>query len=112
MKNWEIKSFKHLKELLISNEEFRNQLVNDPEKTILEAESKTSPLGWDKWIYRITVGGLVAIVLTIIISVVIMYGEDETEAFQVPDLFVSIGSGAIGAVAGLLTPTPTEKKEE
>ena len=112
MKKWEIKSVRHLKELLINNEDFRNQLINDPEKTLLESETKPGPLGWDKWIYRITVGGLIAITLTIIISVVIIYEKQNGTAFEVPDLFVAIGSGAIGALAGLLTPTPTEKQEE
>jgi hypothetical protein len=58
------------------------------------------------------VGGLIVIILAVIISVVIMYSQSKSGNFQVPDLFVAIGSGAIGAVAGLLTPTPTEKQQE
>lgn len=111
MKRWKIKSFKHFQQLYVGNQEFRDNVNTNPEETILNAKIPDNPLSWDKWIYRITVIGLVLIVITIIISVVIMYGEDETSDFQVPDLFVAIGSGAIGAIAGLLTPTPTEKKE-
>lgn len=113
MTKWKIKSFNEFRMLLASDPEFQKRIQQDAIKTITEdVEVPPNPLTWDKWIYRITVGGLVVIVLTIIICVVIMYGEDETGTFEVPDLFVSIGSGAIGAVAGLLTPTPTEKQEE
>lgn len=112
MKNWEIRSFKQLQHLLVTNDEFKDQLIQDPENTLLKAVVPPSLLTWDKWIYRITVGGLILIIFTIIICVLIMYGINKAETFQVPDIFVSIGSGAVGAVAGLLTPNPTEKKEE
>ena len=107
-----IKSFKEFKQLLLSDDNMQKKFKDNPKGTIMDYEEKEHPLGWDKWIYRLAVGGLIVIILAVIISVVIMYSQSKSENFQVPDLFVAIGSGAIGAVAGLLTPTPTEKQQE
>ncbi len=72
-----------------------------------EAKEKLTPiLLTDKWIYRYVVwflglSVLASVFFTFYLSVV-THGED----IKMPDIFLAIGSAAVGALAGLLAPSP------
>jgi hypothetical protein len=65
------------------------------------------PLGHDVWIYRMVVGllGVVLIIATLGGLIIAMAGKG-----PVPDVVVAMGSGAVGALAGLLAPSPAGRQ--
>lgn len=70
-----------------------------------------SPIDTDKWIYRIVVFALGATVLSIIIGVLFLVGGGEIKGdTAVPTVLTAIGSAAIGALSGLLAPSPKNTK--
>ncbi len=69
------------------------------EKLRAEAEKEIPAYVGDEWFYRIIVVGLITVVILTILSAVLLKGV-------VPDYIISLGSTAIGALAGLLVPSP------
>jgi hypothetical protein len=62
----------------------------------------TKPLD-DIWIYRIVVVLLGVVMLTAMVgSLMLMANGGE----EVPDIFLALGSAAVGALAGLIAPSP------
>ena len=70
-----------------------------------EAKSKTPAYYGDTLIYRMVVGALGLVVLIAAVGAIILVAEGKTA----PDVLVALGSAAIGALAGLLAPSPTGK---
>lgn len=62
------------------------------------------PLETDVWIYRIVVGVLGVAILGVVASALILKLVDNVTG--IPDVLVAIGTGALGALAGLLAPSP------
>jgi hypothetical protein len=79
------------------------QVKEDPVGTLRTLAS--SPLQSDNWIYRLVV---LALGLTILVvasfSFVLILATDKA----IPDVLVALGTGAIGALAGLLAPSPAQ----
>lgn len=73
-------------------------------KTITDINT---PLGTDKWIYRAVVVFLgTALILTVgggIALAIIAQGDSK---IALPEALVAIGSASVGALAGLLAPSP------
>jgi hypothetical protein len=65
----------------------------------------------DKWIYRIVVGSLAAIVLLVVCGIVVMLFIDNKTEPKVPVILVSIASAALGAITGLLAPSPRQAQK-
>jgi hypothetical protein len=65
------------------------------------------PLEGDPWIYRIVVLVLGVAILGVIASALALTLTDGKDA--VPDVLIAIGTGALGALAGLLAPSPAGK---
>lgn len=67
-----------------------------------------SPLATDKWIYRVVVISLGLVVVIISVGVIFLMASPppENEDSTLPTLLTALGSGAIGALAGLLAPSP------
>jgi hypothetical protein len=65
-----------------------------------------SPLSNDRWIYRAVVVVLSLCGLITVIGVLVMWGISPPETFRVPEVLVALGSASIGALAGLLAPSP------
>ncbi|HYG49569.1 MAG TPA: hypothetical protein VD905_01650 [Flavobacteriales bacterium] len=96
-------------------EEFKKELAADP---VLQQEFKNNPveaiqrfeqgaLSKDVWVYRIVVASLGMAILFIALGVMVLIGTGAIEDDKsVPTLLTAIGSGAIGALAGLLAPQP------
>ncbi|MCX6070751.1 MAG: hypothetical protein NTU91_07820 [Chloroflexi bacterium] len=60
------------------------------------------PLQTDVWIYRIVVGALALAILGAVGGAILLAMNGRT----IPELLLAIGSGAVGALAGLLAPSP------
>ena len=74
---------------------------------LVALQAVAPPLQVDKWIYRFVVGALgIALIITIIGGLVInLTGQSE----PIPDGLIAIGSACVGAMAGLLAPSPDKK---
>ena len=84
----------------------RNDVPQDA-RDIISAVIAASPLQTDVWIYRGVVFILGAAVLATVwggLDIAIYQHADN--AAKLPDAIVSIGSAAVGALAGLLAPHP------
>lgn len=87
----------------------QEQIKADPVAVI--ASLATPPLQSDVWIYRMVVGALGLTVLIAIISAVVLAAMSSKEwAYTIPDALVALGSASVGALAGLLAPSPTSKQ--
>jgi hypothetical protein len=98
--------------------EFRSQLITDKS---LQEEFKTdpaqaahnlevnSPLATDQWIYRIVVISLGTTVIAIILGIIVLMAIGKiTDDKNLPTIFTALGSASIGALAGLLAPSPRQ----
>ncbi|WP_449401615.1 hypothetical protein [Chryseobacterium wanjuense] len=97
-----------------SFEDFKTALNNSPdlqqefrENPVKAAENiTTNPKETDSWIYRIIVLSFGLIILTIVVTLTIMSMDGSQINAQVLTIFTAISSGSIGALAGLLAPSP------
>ena len=64
------------------------------------------PLTWDVWIYRMVVLALGLTVLLALIGAVVLAILGKTT----PEILIALGSAAVGALAGLLAPSPSAKE--
>jgi hypothetical protein len=69
-----------------------------------------SPLTNDCWIYRIVVISLGTSILVIISGVIFLVAYKDMPGDKTPTILTAIGSAAIGALSGLLAPSPNSKK--
>lgn len=94
---------------LRENPQLQEQVRNDPaaiEPAIAKAIRKNAPLEEDVWIYRIVVLALGLAVVLVIVGVVALAFVVDSIPEVVTQLLTAIGSAAVGAIAGLLAPTP------
>ncbi|MET3035082.1 hypothetical protein ABXT08_03170 [Chryseobacterium sp. NRRL B-14859] len=82
-------------------------LIND-NVNIEDLEVQT-PKETDSWIYRIIVIALGLSILAIIIGLIIITLNEVPFESQLITVFTAISSGAIGALAGLLAPSPNKQ---
>jgi len=89
---------------LIQQVTSNNSLPPDQKVKLLESLQKIpTPLQTDRWIFRLVVAFLgVAVLLTIIGG---FYLSIKTAA-TIPEGLIALGSAAVGALAGLLAPSP------
>ncbi len=110
MKTRKVKSFNEFQNLLETNTDVQEQFRNNPIEAVKQFSQK-NPLSTDKWIYRIVVIGLSLTIILLIIGVLILTGSGEINGdTDVPTILTAIGSAAIGALAGLLSPPSKEIK--
>jgi hypothetical protein len=84
--------------------------VTELEKDIVEprevvTRATPTPLQSDVWVYRMVVFSLGLTVLLALIGAVVIAIMGKTT----PEVLVALGSAAIGALAGLLVPSPPSK---
>lgn len=84
-----------------------NEQKEEVSKKIQESikEARQSPLDTDVWIYRIIVMVLGFAILMTLWGIMFVYSKD---SLKVPETLTAIGSGALGALAGLLAPSPRQ----
>lgn len=75
-----------------------------------DEESKEHPLKTDKSLYRIVVTGLVLIILTCLTFTFCLTLKGGVN--EMPEIFMALGSAAVGAIAGLLAPRPSQVDDE
>lgn len=85
-------------------------IPEDRKRNILEQlNAVTRPLETDPWIYRMVVLCLgLTVLATVIGGIVLTYIGGSSPNFQIPQGVVAIGSAAVGALAGLLAPSPRQ----
>ena len=76
------------------------QIKADP---VMAIANVAAPLQSDVWIYRMVVGALGIAVLIAIIGAIVLVSTGKI----VPDVMTALGSASVGALAGLLAPSPT-----
>jgi len=83
-------------------------------QVIKEAKKEgRTPLETDKWIYRFVVGFLgLAILASLIFTFFLSVGSPDPKELKIPDIFLAIGSAGVGALAGLLAPSPGRGSSE
>lgn len=91
------------------------ELKAKPEETLKKlAEQATQQvpraLEQDKWIYRIVVGSLGFVTIAVVLGAITISFKANGQAAQIPDVLTALGSAAIGALAGILAPSPTGTK--
>ncbi|HTG33927.1 MAG TPA: hypothetical protein VLB76_13440 [Thermoanaerobaculia bacterium] len=91
--------------------ELATKVANDP---ALEAEMKQDPAGTlariatpipDTFVYRVVVSSLGLAILISLLGAIALWWIGKT---TIPELLTAIGSAAVGALAGLLAPSPTQ----
>ena len=110
----QIRSAELLVRTAMSSPEILQDLKSKPEETLKKLEEqavKTLPrvLEQDKWIYRIVVTSLSLVVLVVVFGVIHLTVEHTTGTLNIPDVLTALGSTALGALAGLLAPSPGKK---
>lgn len=76
----------------------------------LEAvRSLPDPLRTDPWVFRMVVGGLVLALLGCVAIIGLLSLTQPGRSIDVPDALVALSSGALGALAGLLAPSPVRR---
>lgn len=60
------------------------------------------PLRSDPWIYRIIVGSLSMTIIACVAGAIVLQLNEKSS----PDLLTGLGTGSLGALAGLLVPSP------
>ncbi len=99
-----VDSVRELVTMIAKDKSLEEEIRKDPAKAI--AKITESPLKTDKWIYRIVVSALGLTVLLAVSGGIYLAAKPDT---AIPDILVAIGSAAVGALAGLLAPTPGSK---
>ena len=77
--------------------------ITEFKKVAIEAKSLTQAIYTkDKWIYRMVIITLGVLVVGTAIGAIILATQDKSA----PEVLVALGSAAVGAMAGLLAPSP------
>ncbi|WP_348743327.1 hypothetical protein [Tenacibaculum sp. 190524A05c] len=98
-------SISKLKVELDKSPELKQSFLNDPIHFINSVDTK-DPIK-DKIVFLVIVGIVgVVLLISIILGAVIIFKSSDVSKAKVPEFIVSIGSTALGAIVGLLAPTP------
>ncbi|AZA92121.1 Uncharacterised protein [Chryseobacterium nakagawai] len=99
-------SIEDLETALKNNSDLQEKFRTNPIEAIRSVEIR-NPKDTDYWIYRIIVIMLGLAIIAIIAGLILLsfWSEGEPDS-QLVTIFATISSGAIGALAGLLSPSP------
>lgn len=89
-----------LADLVASDPALQAEVRSDPAGAL---QRLAAPLETDPWIYRIIVLALALTMLSVVVASFALVLFDKA----IPDVLVALGTAAVGAVAGLLAPSPT-----
>lgn len=101
-----IQNISDLKTEIVNNPTLQQAFKEDPVKAIQQVQDEPIP---NTTVYRMVVGALGGAVLLVIIGIVILSLSPKAIEPSVSTLFTAIASGAIGALSGLLAPSPKNK---
>lgn len=95
----------------LADPQLLQKIKSEPEKELPKLAQEVVnqlpiPLMEDFWLYRIVVGSLGLAVLGAVIGAIVL---SAIGASSTPDILTAIGSAAVGALAGLLAPSPVKQ---
>ncbi len=90
------------KTIISQNAQLAPEIKENPHKLVTNVET---PLQKDQWIYRIVVSALALIIVSCIGSAVWLQSQHQ----EIPEILTGLGTGALGGLTGLLTPTPSKE---
>jgi hypothetical protein len=99
----QIRTVSELAAKVTQDPQLAEQLRADPAKTLAGLAAPLQAVPNDVWIYRIVVGALGLAVLIAITGAIVLAFNGVTEP---PAVLTALGSAAVGALAGLLAPSP------
>lgn len=99
-------SYAELKEYVAENKQLQEKISSNPQEALEEITITPLP---DTRVYRILVVGLIAVVLSITIGVIVIVVSEKADGDNIPTILTAIGSAAIGALAGILAPSPIQQ---
>jgi hypothetical protein len=99
------KSLPDLNNLIQNNADVEKDFKENPQEAFRKyTDTSFIP---DNWIYRIVVGSLGFVVVVITLGIVWRVASgNPIEDKNIPTILTALGSAAIGALAGLLAPSP------
>lgn len=97
-----IKNFAEFQNILSTDKALQEEFKADPAKAVQQFQEEVP----DNWVYRLVVGSLGLAILFVIVGIIILLVSDKTIEPTITTLFTAIASGAVGALAGLLAPSP------
>lgn len=100
-------SVSELATAVAADPDLQREIAADPAAAL--ARVSKSPLETDSWVYRIVVAALGAVVLSAVIGAIVITMSDPLPngAYrEPPEILIALGSAAVGALAGLLAPSP------
>lgn len=109
------RSANHLVDMVLHTPGVLDQVKAKPEETLRKLAAQATKdlpppaLVRDPWIYRIVVGALGIVSIVAIGGAVFLSARSFDGTMQIPDVVTALGAAAIGALAGLLAPSPTSK---
>ncbi len=102
-----VDSVRELVTMIKKEKSLEEEIRKDPAKAIAKIiESPLKEVPSDIGIYRIVVSALGLTVLLAVSGGIYLAAKPDTD---IPDILVALGSAAVGALAGLLAPTPGSK---
>jgi len=104
----DFKNIEDFKNSLVNDADLQQAFKDDPKQAA--SDIKQTPLEFDVWVYRVVVIALGTSILTIVLGIIILMGTKDINDGKIPAILTAIGSAAIGALAGLLAPSPKAKQ--
>ncbi len=106
----EMRSAAQMVQIFKSDSSLMAKLKGDDPGAVLEdvarkAEQQMAAWRGDKNLFRVAVGALAALALIAAIGSIVLVAVGKTT----PEVLVSLGSAAVGALVGLFAPSPTGK---
>ena len=102
-----VQSAKELADRVAQDPQLQEEIKADPVKAIA---GLVTPLHTDVWIYRMVVSVLGLTVLVTVAGMIYLSAQSSKDwSYIIPDALVALGSAAVGALAGLLAPSPSSK---
>ncbi|MGH3102878.1 MAG: hypothetical protein ACRDN6_02120 [Gaiellaceae bacterium] len=89
-----------LADMVADSAQLQEEVRRDPAGTL---QRLAAPLESDFWIYRMVVTVLGLTMLSVVAASTLIVLKDK----PIPDILVAVGTGAVGALAGLLAPSPS-----
>ena len=98
---------KDLDELKINPEQVLKQKAEEAKE-----ELPARVLELDKWIYRTVVGALSFVLIAVVVGIVYrnFLAPIPNLEIKVPDIITALSSACVGALAGILAPSPVAKR--
>jgi predicted phage tail protein len=112
----EMRSADQLVKTIIETPGVLQEIQSRPAETLNrlaeQAKKQVVPrvLEQDRLIYRIVVSSLGLVVLFVVVGVIGLSFKNSGGTVAIPDVLTALGSAAIGALAGILAPSPAASR--